>query len=71
MSYLNSTQLQTQAKENKLVLADLLSLELGKKQAAESAQKSEIAALAGQKDVLQESMSERRLQIQVRPDAFQ
>jgi hypothetical protein len=48
------------------VAADLLSLELGKKQAAQAAQQSKVAALVGQREVLQESMSERRQQIQVK-----
>ena len=50
-----------------MVAADLLSLELGKKQAAQATQRSRVAALAGQREVLQESMSERRQQIQVWP----
>jgi hypothetical protein len=35
--------------------------------AAQASQRSRVAALAGQREVLQESMSERRQQIQVRP----
>lgn len=54
-----------QGKEEKLVAADLLALELSKKQAARATQQGEAAALAGQKEALQHSMAERRLQIQV------
>jgi hypothetical protein len=47
------------------VAAELLSIELEKKQAALAAQRSRVAALAGLKEVLQESMVERRQRIQV------
>ena len=54
-----------QDNESALVAAELLSIELEKKQAALAAQRSRVAALAGQREVLQESMAERRQRIQV------
>jgi hypothetical protein len=55
-----------QDNESALVAGELLSIELEKKQAALAAQRSMVAALAGQREVLQESMAERRQRIQVR-----
>lgn len=54
-----------QDNENALVATELLSIELEKKQAALAVQRSRVTALAGQREVLQESMGERRQRIQV------
>ena len=58
-------QAVAQDNESALVAAELLSIELEKRQVALAAQRSRVAALAGQKEVLQESMAERRQHIQV------
>lgn len=54
-----------QARENKLVAADLLALELRKKQAAEAGQQEAVTVLGAQKAALQDSISQRRLEIKV------
>ncbi len=54
-----------QERENKLVAADLLALELQKKQAAEAGQQEAVTVLGAQKAALQDSISQRRLEIKV------